>query len=705
MDRIIKPSRLAAMTIAIIILVIIFMVSLYKLQIVEGADYYEQSKNSISTTMTVAAARGNLLDRYGRVLVSNRVCNNLVIDDKEIFEQPDPNAVLLQLYHAVVDSGSAVTDTLPITKEAPFEYVENMSDIQRTRLEAYLKENNLPETTTAVELMAAFRKNFQIDNNYTSEETRIIAAIRYEIKIRYVIGTPSYIFAEDVSMDLITRLMEQDVPGFDVRQSYVREYNTRYAAHILGSIGQMDIDEYKEYRNYGYQMDALVGKDGAEKAFESYLHGTDGVAKVTSTPGGTVISTYYEKEPEPGEHVYLTIDIGMQEAAEQELARYIETTNAKREIDNANYQAQGNTKDVLDLITGGGVVAVNVKTGEPLCIASYPTYDLSTFWENYNDILKAPNEPLFNRALSGTYAPGSTFKPVTAIAALDQGLVNLNTTYYCTGQFMKYAEDGGYAPKCWIYPGKHGDMNTASAIENSCNYYFYSVSELLGIDKMSEYAKRFGLGVATGIELPERTGVMSTQEYKEESQRSQGVEESKIDPWYIGDTLQAGIGQAYSLFTPLQLANYCAAIANNGTRYEASVLKSVRSYDYAESIFQRRTTVAGRVSADQSFYDAVHLGMYNVVHRVIGNTRDVFTGYSVDVAAKTGTSQLGEGITNNAAFICYAPYDDPEIAVAVVIEKGYSGTNNANVAKAVLDYYFSFKDSAAELETENYLLK
>ncbi len=704
MDRIIKPSRLAALVLFIALLVVIYIVSLYKLQIVKGAEYYEQSQNSISTTSTVAAARGNILDRYGRVLVSNRVCNNLIIDSDELFEQDDPNAVILELVRSVRDSGGDVTDTLPITKEAPFEYIENMSELQRTRLDAYLKENKLPSTTTAVELMAAFRKNFGIDNNYTSEETRIIAGIRYEIKIRYVIATSDYVFAEDVSMDLVTKLLEQDFPGVEVTQSYIREYNTKYAAHVLGYIGMMNETEVKEYRNYGYPLNALVGKDGAEKAFESYLHGVDGKAIVTSTPGGTVISTQYETEPSPGNHVYLTIDEGLQAAAEQSLERFIKENNAQREIDNALYEANGQTDKILDMITGGAVVAVNVKTGEPLCIASAPTFDLSTMRENYMELNADENRPMFNRALQGAYAPGSTFKPCTAIAALDQLIVDPLTTIYCEGRYTKY-EEAGYAPKCWVYPGRHGDMNTALAIENSCNYYFYVVSEQLGIAKMSNYAKRFGLGVKTGIELYEETGVMSTQEYKEEIQRALGVAEEDIEPWYIGDTIQAGIGQAYNQFTPLQLANYCAAIANNGKRYEASILKSVRSYDYSESVYQRKAVLADYVEVDQNYYDAVHLGMYNVVHRVAGNTKDVFAGYPVNVAAKTGTAQIGEGITNNAAFICYAPYEDPEIAVAVVIEKGYAGSNNAQVAKDVLDYYFSFKNSTVEMETENYLLK
>lgn len=696
MEKTIKPWRMAVMIVLVLSLTVVFLINLYRLQIVEGADYYAQSQNSIVTTNTVVAARGNILDRYGRVLVSNKVCNNIYINADELFEQPDPNAIILELVQAVKDSGNTYSDTLPITKEAPFEYVSNMTDLQKTRLDAYLEANDLPASTTAVELMAFFRDAFDIDNNYTSEQMREVAGVRYEIKIRYVINTSDYVFAEDVSIDIITKLMENNVPGFTVQSSYVREYNTDYAAHLLGYVGMMDEEEYKEYRNDGYPLNAMVGKEGVEKAFEPYLHGTDGTAVVTTTRGGTVISTNYTKEPEPGDQIYLTIDLGLQEAAEISLSNYIAETNKQREIDNATYTAQGLTDEVKDMITGGAVVAINVKTGEPLCISSYPTFNLSTLMENYSDLLKDESGPLFNRALNGTYAPGSTFKPVTAIAALNEGVTTTTRTIYDEGIFMKYA-DAGYTPTCWLYPhGSHGDVNVTKAIEVSCNYYFYTIGDTLGIDKLSDYAMRFGLGVATGIELNESTGVMATQKYKEETTDT---------PWYIGDTLQAAIGQSYSVFTPLQLANYFATVANNGTRYKATMLKSVRSYDYSKSIFERKTTVMDTVSVDQSYYDAVHQGLYNVANSVNGTAYAIFGSYPYKVAAKTGTAQLGEAITNNGIFVCYAPYDDPQIAVAVVIEKGGAGSKIASIAKDVLDYYFNFKNSSVSMETENSLLK
>lgn len=696
MDKIIKPWRLAAVIVIIISLTVIFFVSLYRLQIIEGAAYYEQSENSIVTTSTVVAARGNILDRYGRVLVSNSVCNNLYINADELFEQPDPNAIILELVQAVKDSGNIYTDTLPITASAPFEYVSDMTDLQRTRLDAYLEANDLPASTTAVELMAFFRDAFDIDNNYTSEQMRTVVGVRYEIKIRYVINTSDYVFAEDVSIDLITKLMENDVPGFTVQSSYIRDYKTDYAAHLLGYVGMMNEEEYKDYRNEGYQLNAMVGKEGAEKAFESYLHGTDGTAVVTTTRGGTVISTKYTKEPVPGNQVYLTIDLGLQEAAEISLNNFITENNKQRVIDNAALEAQGLTDDVKDMITGGAVVAINVKTGEPLCIASAPTFNLSTLMEDYSALVKDEAAPLYNRALNGTYAPGSTFKPVTAIAALNEGIVTPATTIYDKGIFDKYA-DQGYAPTCWLYPhGSHGEVNAAKAIEVSCNYYFYTIGEKLGIDALSDYAMRFGLGVSTGIELNESTGVMATQKYKEETTDT---------PWYIGDTMQAAIGQSFNVFTPLQLANYMATIANNGTRYEAKMLKSARSYDYSKSVFERKAVVADTVNVDQSYYDAVHTGLYNVANSSAGTAFAIFGSYPYKVAAKTGTAQLGEAITNNGVFICYAPYDDPQIAIAVVVEKGGAGSKIASIARDVLDYYFSFKNSSVELETENSLLK
>lgn len=705
MDKLIKPARLAVLGLVLAALIVIYVVTLYKLQIIEGEAYYEKSQDNNVTTETVAAARGSIMDRYGRVLVENKTCNNLTIDVDEMFPdgssetQQKANATILEVCQLLEQYGDSHTDTLPITKTPPYEYTE-MTDVQRATLDAYLKDKGLPETTTAVELMAYMRGRYEIDDSYTSMEMRTIAGVRYEVNSRYSSGfsTSAYIFAEDVSMDLIATLMENDIEGFDVEQSFVRKYNTEYAAHILGYIGMMTAEELEKYSDQDYKMDAMVGKDGAEYVFEEYLHGVDGEARVTSTASGIVTSTVYTKEPEPGDHIYLTIDIGVQEAAENALSSFITAENAARETKNAEIEMYGGDEDdIKELITGAGVAVVDVKTGEPLALASWPTFDLSSIMEDFSDLLEQENAPLFNRALQGTYAPGSTFKPLTAMAGLIEGKIDTGTIIECTGIFDKY-EAEGYAPRCWIYgQGLHGELDLVGAITNSCNIYFYTVGDYLQISLMAKYAALFGLGESTGIELYEETGIMSSDEY---------MQEKEGRDMYAGDTLQAAIGQSDSLFTPLQIAEYCAAIANNGTRHSASILKSVRSYDFSETIYERQAEVLSTVETKQEYYDAIHEGMYGVANNAAsGSVFTVFMDAPYSVAAKTGTSQVGEDRTNNGIFMCYAPYDDPQVAIAIAVEKGYSGASVAPIAREILDYYFSFMDSSADLESDGTLLK
>ena len=697
MDKIIRPGRLFSFFAVIVALVVLYTFSLYKLQIIEGEAYYENSQNSIVSKKTITASRGNILDRYGRLLVSNRVCNNLTINDNELESMgsnEERNKVILALANAITESGDTYNDTVPVTMSPPFEYTANIDDIQRTRLDAFFKRNNLPPETSAVELMACFRSRYGIDSNYTAEEARIIAGIRYEVNIRHVIPTSKYIFAEDVSIDLLSKLMEGDMPLYDVEQSYIREYKTIYASHLIGYVGLMNEREYEKYKEDGYLMNAYVGKEGAEQAFESHLHGQDGSAVVTATSTGTVTDVFYESEPEPGNHVYLTIDIGLQEAAEQALANGIRMMNLETEKENAKNMTAGKIDKIRELAEVGALVAVDIKSGEPLCIASHPTFDLSTFLENYDELRVDKREPLFNRAIQGLYSPGSTFKLVTSIAALDLGKITTNTTIEDKGVYREY-EWAGYAPKCWIYPeGLHGVLTVSGAIEHSCNYFFYTVSDMLKIDRIEEYALKFGLGAATGIELPEEIGIMASREYKEETFNEE---------WYEGDNLQAGIGQSFSLFTPLQIAEYVTTVVNNGTRRSSSILKTVRSYDYSEKLYNREPEILSEVGGAPEYYDAIKQGMRAVVQS--GTARDYFRDYPIDVAAKTGTAQMGENATNNGVFVCYAPYDDPQIAIAVVVEKGNSGSSLSYIAQDVLDYYFNFSAATTSLEGEMRLLR
>ena len=713
MKRLVSSSRLAAFALVVVLLIALCAGTLYKLQIIEGAAYYEESQNSLTSYPSVTAARGNILDRYGRVLVSNRECYNLKISDTRLFsdEVEDPNAVILQMINLVEAAGETYTDDLPITLEPPFEYT-NMTDIQRPLLDAYLKAKGLDEDTTAVELMSYFRTRYEIANSYTAEEMRKIASVRYAVNVRYEINTNSYIFVEDASIDLISDLMGVVGNVVEVETSYVREYNTQYAAHILGYVQAMSEEDMAKYRpedeNSGYDYDTKVGRDGVEAAFEDWLHGTNGEARVTRTANGTVTSTVYLEDPVPGNHVYLTIDIQLQEQVERILETGIYELQIERNDDNAEAVAEGRLDEVREDIQGGAIVVVDVKTGEPLAIASYPTYDLATIIEDYADLLEADYDPLFNRALMGAYAPGSTFKPCTAIAGLTENIINTETQIECTGIFTKY-ESQGYAPACWIYTQMdgqltHGYDNVTEALKDSCNIFFYTVADDLGIRKLMEYAEDFGLGESTGIELTETTGNMSNPD---------NHLNYDVDGWVDGDTVQAGIGQSDSMFTPLQIAEYCAAIANGGTRHSAALLKSVRSYDYSRQLYQNKTEVLSTVDSADYNWAAVQRGMYlmanditsssNTVYYTLGNYS--YNGVSLPVAAKTGTSQLGEGKTNNAIFMCYAPFDDPEIAVAIVVERGLSGANLSRMARNVLDAYFSLGSISNTAERENSLLK
>lgn len=711
MKKLVSTGRLFAFGLLVVALLALCVGTLYKLQIIEGAAYYEESQNKQGSEQTVTAARGNILDRYGRVLVSNRECYNLKISDKRLFsdEVEDPNAVILQMINMVEAAGDKYTDDLPITKEPPFEYT-NMTDIQRMLLNAYLKDKGLDEDTTAVELMSYFRTRYDIAGSYNAEEMRKIASVRYAVNVRYAINTNPYVFVEDASIDLISDLMGVVGNVVEVETSYIREYNTQYAAHILGYVQAMSDADMEKYRpgkeNSTYDYDTKVGKDGVELAFENWLHGTNGKATVERTASGTVTSTIYTEDPVPGNHVYLTIDIQLQEAVERILETGIQTLQLKRDEDNLKAVSEGRTDDVREDIQGGAIVVVDIETGEPLAIASYPTYNLSTLLEDYDEISSTEYDPLFNRALLGAYAPGSTFKPCTAIAGLSENIINTETQILCDGVFTKYS-DQGYAPECWIYTQDHlthGNDNVTEALKDSCNIFFYTMADNLGIRKLMEYAEDFGLGESTGIELVETTGNMANPD---------NHLTYDVDEWVDGDTVQTGIGQSDSLFTPLQLAEYCAAIANGGTRHSAALLKSVRSFDYSRQLYQKDTEALSTVETADYNWAAVQRGMYLMANDISSSSLTVYyalgnysyNGVSLPVAAKTGTSQLGEDKTNNAIFMCYAPFDDPQIAISIVVERGQSGANLSSMARNVLDAYFGLGDKSSTADSEYTLLK
>ena len=696
--NIIKKERLIALALVFAMLITVYVVALYKLQIIEGEKYYEESRNNMVTTSTVTAARGNILDRYGRVLVTNKSCYDLTINTDELFpndDSVDSNAVILKLVNMIRDYGDDYIDDLPITKSPPFEF-ENVSEQDQARLDAYIKTNKVKENASAVEILSSMRDRYEIDSNYTAEEARIIAGVRYAINVRYLINTSDYIFVKDADMKLIATLRENNIEGVNIKESYVREYATSAAAHILGYTGAMSDSDYAKYKDQGYSADAAVGKDGAEYAFEKYLHGTNGTVRTTSASDGTVISKEYIEEPEPGNNVYLTIDIALQEAAELALENGVASIQAKIDSKKEQQIASGTYKEKQDVIDGASVVVVNVKTGEPLAIANWPTYDPSELLEKYNELLADKNAPLYNRALQGGYAPGSTFKPCTAIASLTEGIINTGTTIQCTGRYTRY-EQYGFAPLCWIYSQNnqhltHGYLNVTGAIQNSCNIFFYSAGHDLGIDKLDKYAAEFGLGESTGIELPESTGNMAN---------AKNHEELTGEPWTIGQTMQAAIGQSDSLFTPLQLANYVATLVGGGDHYQAHLLKNVKAYDNSRLLYMYGDKPMNTVEISDSTLSAVTKGMHELT--VSGSVAYAFENCVVSAGAKTGSAQVGTDIANGV-FVAYAPYENPEIAVAIVIEHATWGSNLATTGVDILNAYFTADETGSAVTGENQLL-
>ncbi len=702
-SRLIKPGRLAALALIAALLLSVYMYFLYQLMIVRGEEYYNRANELSVTKRTVTAARGNILDRYGRVLVSNAECYNLKIDTDKLFANDDPNAVILELVQMVRSYGDEYTDDLPITFEPPFEYDENMTAIQRTMLDAYYKRQNLDPNCSAVELMSYMRTRYNIDNSYSAAEMRLIAGVRYSINVRYAINTADYVFVEDASMSLISSIMENKLVGIEVKRAYIRQYSTDYAAHILGYVGLMTQEEFEKYSLLDYSTDAMVGKDGIEYAFENYLHGQDGEVEETRNAQGTILATVYTKDPVPGNHIYLTIDSVLQEQAERILGNGVEILKKNIAQKRAEGLARGDyNADLKDNITGASAVVVNVKDGSPLALASWPTYNVSRIIEDYQDLLVAENAPLFNRALLGTYAPGSTFKPCTAIASLTKGIINTEKKIKCQGVYTRYAAEG-YAPECWIWNANknehltHPEENVTTAIRDSCNYFFYTLGNDLGVDDMGEFAAAFGLGQYSGIELVEAKGNMSNRANHQDYAGSE---------WRIGDTLQAAIGQSDSVFTPIQMAEYCATVANSGTRYSASIIKTIRNYDYSEKLYEREKKVMSTVETADYNWDAVHEGMWMVLNDYTNETNaNIWVPCAWRCAGKTGTAQKGEGIQNDGIFMCYGPYKDPEVAIFVVVERGGAGADVQFIARQIMDAYITIRGYSDTSEPEMTLLK
>ena len=524
-------NRLYVLVAALGLIMLLFLAALYNAQILHGSENRAKSIASNATWESVEARRGILTDRNGKVLVSNRLAYTLTMSKTGFADDASLNDAIWRLIALCRENDVVWVDTLPLSQALPYLYLASREDADFTD---FLKKAKLGDQLTAHEMLSALRTLFSIDESYTDAQARLIAGVRYELYSR-----SSYVFAEDVPTELISQIAEGHFVGVTTGQSSLREYSTASAAHILGRITRIYAEDWPDYRDKGYSMDALVGESGAEKAFEEWLRGQNGTRLITTDDKGKTTGEVYIQEPKPGNTVALTLDLDLQTATEAALSSTIEGM-----IDKDSDQR------------GGAAAVVKVGTGEVLALASYPSFDLSTFGRDYNTLLADDRLPMFNRAVNGTYAPGSTFKMVTAVAALESGIITPSSTIQDKGVYTFYEYP---QPQCWVWRlgYTHGRVDVSQAITVSCNYFFYEVGRLTGIETIDNYAQQFGLGRSTGIEIGDSSGALASPEYAE----SHGLE------WTDGQTLTAAIGQSYNLFTPLQLANYIATLVGGGQHY------------------------------------------------------------------------------------------------------------------------------------------
>ena len=686
MDRI---SRRRATILLLIFFFIVgfFAFKLYEKQILE-TDGDTDNSTTFTYRVTVRAARGDILDRNGNLLVSNRASYDLMIYDQVLMSVTGTNNYLYQLVKACEAEGIEYTDHFPVTKERPFTYtLSQQSSAWQGYFQKYLSaKGSIDSDITAPLLIQTLRERYKLPAEWTDEEARKVIGIYYELQLRPITQSlPVYIFISDATDEELSTIVELNIPGMNVEPSTVREYNTKYAAHILGFVGQMTPEQWEYYKTLGYSMDAEVGQDGLEKAYEEYLHGEDGIRVDTLTADGKLIKSEYLREPKAGANVEVSIDINLQMAAEDQLEQVIE-----------GLRAQEKGKDGWDA-EGGAVVAMDVKTGQVLVCGSYPTYDLSRYFEDFTAISQDERKPLYNRALLATYPPGSTYKMSMVVAAIDSKVINSETIIEDELVFDEYE---GFTVYCLAakYGYSHGSLTAAEALRDSCNYFFYTLGDMISLKAMDSTAKGLGLGEKTGVELPEYIGHRANKETKAELYTG----DNKL--WYAGDQVLAAIGQSDNRFSPMQLCTYAATLANQGTRYNATFMSRVVSADYRTLLDENKPTVASVLDISDEAYGAVKEGMHLVASDPAGTAYTTFKNYPIKVAAKTGTAQTGiNGTSDNGAFVCFAPLDDPQIAIAVYVEKGGHGSTIAVVAKSILDQFFDVGEIGDVITYENQL--
>lgn len=678
-----KNVRYNILYILVYVIGIILIFQLFNLQIVHGEEYLQTANSRLTRETKIRAARGNILDCNGNILAGNEIKYSLKIYKSKIDEQ-NLNTTILNAIYVLEKNGDKYNDEFPINiNPVSFKY-ENQE-----RINKWLEEYNLTEGTTAEEALEYFIDEYSL-KQYSLEEARKIIAVRYGIDVNGYSSMRGYEISPEVCEKSVAQIeeMNHSFPGINIEYRPIRKYYySSLASHVLGYVGKIGNEEYTQ--NEGYELDDYIGKTGIEYVCEKFLKGKDGLKQTDMSIDGTTTGEYITEEAVSGSNVMLTIDAKVQQVAEKALKENIE------KINNGDY---GEKREVY----AGSVVVLNVKTGEVISMVSYPDFEPQLFvdgisTEKWNEYTVKGRSALINRTMQSAYAPGSIFKMVPAIAGLETGKITKDEQIECAGIYP-----GGYKPKCWYYTtyGRgHGYLTVSQAIQKSCNCYFYEVGTRVGIDNIEKYATYFGLGQKTNIELPgEISGTLAGKKLYE-----------KLDEtWYYGNTLSAVIGQAENNFTTIQMARYIAMLTNGGKRLDLTVIKdiinnqgeSIKTEEVKDYINKRlgiEKTTEEDLKVQEENLKTVLEGMQSVTEEG-GTAYSVFRDFPIQVGGKTGSAEAGNDKTN-AWFVGFAPYENPEIAVVVLVENGAHGYYSAEVTKEIMEAYFGLNEEIVEDKT------
>ncbi|MBQ7384245.1 MAG: hypothetical protein IJV72_05585 [Clostridia bacterium] len=664
-----STARYISVLSVFVVVMLVYVVVLAVIQVKGAKSPVEENPAAYTRTVTVSGLRGEIYDRNGVLLVGNSTSYDLILEYGAIPDTTSElNRVILEIFEAIeaTESEDKLCEDYYIFHGTypRLHYLEEVTYSNSPEYE-YLAEildaNGIEEPQTVEELEEALDKlvdifisKYKLDPAlYSPSEITTLLRVRYGMeRIKFGVYQP-YTIASDIDMELVSYIKEANIEEATLKVSSERHYEyPGYASHILGRLGKIQAEDADYYTKLGYPLDSYVGTSGCEKEFEEALHGQDGTMEISYDADGNIISEEYIKQPISGNDVYLTIDIELQIEAEDSLRDTINSSS-------------------LPYSEAGAVVALDPNNGDVLAIASYPTYDLTQFGsqEYFNSLLENPANPLFDRALLGEYAPGSIYKLGSALSALENEQINRSTEINCSKIYPHL-----HNPTCL---GTHGDINVIKAIGVSCNCFFYEIGMQMGIDKISQYTTGLGLGVPTGIELPERTGTVAGSKFRDEN---------GLTPWGQGDDLSAVIGQSDHTYTPLQLGVFVSSISNGGDRYNAHLLHSVKKFYTGETVFEYTPTVLNTVEFSQTTYDTLIDGMRQVILES-PNLVGYFDDVGVTVGGKTGTAEVS-GKKDFALFAGVAPLDNPEIVAVCVLEEGVNGRYAAIPVSDIFKKYF-----------------